>query len=121
LTTPFHSAVDGTNGDTIQDPVEARFGHSEFVCTGGVMQADGQRGNTVDWDAHTNYGRIEDLLRLIVNGKPILKGDVKFPSKIAIPPGRVLVIDKLKRDSDFPLTQAVFTSDTAAEETADLE
>ena len=115
LTTHYHSVVDGTNGDTILDPVDAKFGHSEFICSGGVVQEDGQRGKTVDLDAYTKYGRMEDILALIVNGKPVLKGNVQFHSKIVIPPGKVDVIKKLKLDGEFHLDQAVFTSEQAAD------
>ena len=47
LKTTFHSVIDGTNGDTILDPVEATFLNSEFICTGGVVQQAGKRGKTV--------------------------------------------------------------------------
>jgi hypothetical protein len=115
LTTRFHSVVDGTNGDTILDPVDAKFGHSEFICSGGVVQQKGERGKTVQLDARTKYGRMEDILKLVVNGSPIVTGNVEFQSKIVIPPGKQQVIDKLGLDGHFHLTSAVFTSDQAAE------
>ena len=115
LTTRFHSVVDGMNGDTILDPVDAKFGNSEFLCTGGVVQKPGERGKTVELDALVKHGRMEDILRLVVNGVPIVKGDVQFHSKIIIPPGSQQVAAKLKLDGNFQLTSAVFTSEQAAQ------
>jgi hypothetical protein len=110
LTSRFHSVVDATNGDTILDPVDASFGHSEFICSGGVVHHAGEPGKTVELDARTKHGRMEDILTLIVQGPPILNGDMEFQSKIVIPPGKQQVADKLKLDGTFHLASAVFTS-----------
>jgi hypothetical protein len=96
LTSRFHSIVDATNGDTLLDPVDASFGHSEFLCSGGVVHHTGEPGKTVELDARTKRGRMEDILTLVVQGAPVLKGDVDFQSKIVIPPGKGQVADKLK-------------------------
>ena len=111
LTTTFHSIVNGTDGDTILDPVTARFLHSEFVSRGGVVQQPGPRGKTVMLSAVTTHARMEDILRLIVGReKPFLTGAVNFKSKILIPPGHEDVIDKLKLDGRFSISSANFTS-----------
>lgn len=115
LTTVFHAVVDGTNGDTILNPVDAKFGDSEFLCRGGVVQIPGQKGKTVKLDASTKHGRMEDILTLVVGGNPIIKGQVQFQSKIVIPPGPRQVVDKLFLDGNFHLTSAVFTDPQAAE------
>jgi len=115
LVTQFHSIVDGTNGDTILDPVDAKFGHSEFLCRGGItQQPTGERGKTIDLLARTKYGRMEDILTLVVNGKPIMNGNVEFQSRILIPPGKQQVADKLNLDGQFHLTQATLTSERDA-------
>jgi hypothetical protein len=114
LTTSFHSVVDATNGDTTLDPVDAKFLHSEFICRGGVTQQEGQKGKTVSLDAYTKSARMEDILRLLVNGKPLLDGQMQFNSKIIIPPGKEQVLDKLGLDGQFVLSTATFTSEEAA-------
>ncbi len=38
LTTDFHAIVDGTNGDTLLQPVKAHFLQSNFVCRGGIEE-----------------------------------------------------------------------------------
>lgn len=111
LTTNFHSVVNGTDGDTILDPVDARFLRSEFICRGGVVHQPGPEGKTVSFDTIAPHARIEDILHLIIgHGKPILVGAVNFQSKILIPPGHEDVLDKLKLDGQFTLSSAEFTS-----------
>jgi len=110
LETKFHSIVNGTDGDTILDPVDARFLSSEFICEGGVVHQVGIPGKTVTLDAETRRARMEDILRLIENKKPFLTGAVKFKSRIVIPPGKEDVIDKLQLDGEFGVASAQFTS-----------
>ena len=111
LTTQFHSIVDGTNGDTVLDPVDATFLQSEFICRGGVVHLDGPPGKTVSLFAVPKHARIEDILKLVIGGKtPVMTGAVDFRTKIEIPPGKERVIDKLKLDGTFMLRQAFFSS-----------
>lgn len=110
LKTNFHSVVNGTDGDTILDPVDAHFLASEFVCRGGVLHRGAEHGKTVDLYAVSPHARMEDILRLVMGGgKPILTGNVDFRSKIIIPPGHEDVLDKLHLDGRFKLAQAEFT------------
>ncbi|MGH9609188.1 MAG: AsmA-like C-terminal region-containing protein [Bryobacteraceae bacterium] len=109
LRTTFHAIVNGTNGDTLLEPVVATFLHSKFVCRGGVTGEPGQKGKTVSLDAKTQGARMEDVLALVVGGKPFLKGAVKFQSKIVIPPGPADVIDKLRLNGQFQVNSATFS------------
>jgi hypothetical protein len=102
--------VDGTNGDTILDPVDATLLGSEFICRGGVVHLPGKNGKTVSLDAVARHGRIEDILKMVVGGKPILTGAVDFQSKIEIPPGPEEVLAKLGLDGQFGLHSANFTN-----------
>ncbi len=111
LATTFHSVVNGTDGDTILDPVDARFLRSEFICRGGIVHEAGPQGKTTSLDAVTTHARMEDILRLVMGrGKPFLTGAVKFQTKIVIPPGHEDVLDKLKLDGQFSISSAEFTS-----------
>lgn len=111
----FHSVVNGTDGDTILDPVDARFLKSEFICRGGVLDQGGESGKTVSLYAVTTHARMEDILRLVMGRKPLLTGDVDFKSQITIPPGHHEVLDKLHLDGRFVLAQAEFTSPQVAQ------
>ena len=110
LVTKFHSVVNGTDGDTLLDPVDAHFLHSEFICRGGVVREPGEHGKTVSLDAVAKQARMEDILRLIIGRQPFLTGAVDFNSKIVVPPGHEDVIDKLKLDGRFAVSSAEFTS-----------
>ena len=109
LVASFHSIVDGTNGDTILEPVDATFLNSEFLCEGSISNRPGQHGKTVALDALTKHGRMEDILTLVLGDKqPFLKGDVSFNSKIEIPPGDQDVLEKLNLDGHFAILSADF-------------
>lgn len=110
LRTKFHSVVNGTDGDTILDPVQATFGRSEFICRGGIVKEGSDKHKTVSLDTVTTQARMEDILRLVVGGKPVLTGAVDFRTKILIPPGHEDVLDKLHLDGHFKLLKAEFTS-----------
>lgn len=111
LSTQFHSIVDGTNGDTLLQPVDAHLLSSEFICNGGVVHEEGTKGKTVSLDAVSKHARMEDILTLVVGGgTPFVTGDVDFKSKIVIPPGQEDVINKLRLDGQFALLSAQFAS-----------
>ena len=114
LKTVFHAIVNGTNGDTILDPVDAHFLESEFLCKGGIIKEEGDRGKTVTLDATAKHARMEDILRLVLGDKtPAMTGDVHFNSKIIIPPGHERVLDKLQLKGKFFIESAVFTNSNA--------
>jgi hypothetical protein len=117
LITSFHSIVDGSNGDTILDPVDTRFLRSEFVCKGAVVQEHGANGKTVALEAVTKRGRIEDVLGLLIKSKrPLLTGGVDFKTRIVIPSGRADVLDKLKLDGEFGIVSAEFSDSKLTEQ-----
>ena len=110
LHTTFHAIVNGADGDTILDPVDAGFMHSEFVCTGSVVHDPGSRGKTVALDAVSKHARVEDIWRLVVGNQATgLIGAVEFKTKILIPPGQEDVLDKLKLDGQFSIRSGKFT------------
>jgi hypothetical protein len=111
LETTFNSVVDGTNGDTVLNQVDAHFLHSEFICRGGVVQQAGEKGKTIDLDAVTKNARMEDILELVLGDKKrILTGTVDFKSKIIIPPGKEAVLDKLNLQGEFKILSGQFAS-----------
>jgi hypothetical protein len=113
LKTKFHAVVDGTNGNTILDPVEAVLGRTTFLCRGGVIRYQGEKGKTVDLDVKMANGYIDDLLKLAVKGsKPFLKGGFGLTMKMTLPPGPGEVADKLRIAGNFKLDEAHFTSVT---------
>jgi hypothetical protein len=117
LHTRFHAKVDGTNGDTWLQPVEATLGHSHFTAEGQIVRVprpDAPReslGHDIALAVNVDRARIEDFLRLASrSGKVLLTGNVRLKTKLHIPPGAIPVHERLKLDGDFSLEQAQFTS-----------
>src|SRR5262249_7194861 len=116
LRTQFHAIVDGTNGNTLLEPVEAQLGGTVFECRGGVVRNRDEIGKTVALDVNLRRGVVEDLLRLAMKGnKPILKGGLKLTLKLVVPPGQGEIADRLKASGSFFLRDARFTSPTVQE------
>jgi len=111
LKTTFHAIVDGTNGDTLLQPVEATWGNSKVVARGGVYGIEGIKGKTVRLDVDVDRGRIEDMLKFAVKSKePILRGPIRYEASLEIPPGKGKVVHKLNLDGVFKVTQGSFGS-----------
>ena len=62
LSTIFHAMVDGTDGDTYLQPVEAHFGQTDLLAQGSVEGTAGKKGKTITLDVSASNARIEDLL-----------------------------------------------------------
>jgi len=112
LHTKFHAIVDGTNGDTYLQPVEARLGASDFTCRGSVVNVKGQ-GHIIDLDVTVPNGRIQDFLELAVKTKPVvMTGRLEMKTKMHIRPGSESVSKKIELRGEFQLQQIHFTNPT---------
>src|SRR5579863_111253 len=111
LNTKFHAIVDGTNGDTHLEPVDAWLLHSHIVAKGDVVRATGQPGHDISLDVEVGPARIEDILELGAKAEtPILNGDLKMHTTLHLPPGDVPVIQKLHLAGAFALLNAHFSN-----------
>jgi hypothetical protein len=111
LKTSFHAIVDGTNGDTRLERVEARLIETLIVAHGAVVRAKDVKGRRVALDVTIDHGRIEDLLRLAVKaGNPLMTGQVQLTTSFLLPAGDADVIDKLELDGRFSLDEARFSN-----------
>ena len=120
LTTRFHARVDGTNGDTWLEPVDATLGHSHFTATGAIVRVPGAVvegaqqyiGHDIALTVNVDKARIEDFMRLASRtGNVLLTGDVMVKTSLHIPPGAAPVHERLKLDGWFALDRAKFTSE----------
>ena len=110
LTTKFTAIVDGSDGDTYLDRVDAKFLNTSMTAKGKVIGLEGVQGRRVEVDVHVDDGRIEDLLRLAVDAdKPMLRGAVQFDARLVIPPRKAKVLDRMSLRGTFGLTQARFS------------
>jgi hypothetical protein len=121
LHTTYHAIVDGTNGDTILDEIDASFLNTKLVAKGDVMGNPGKHGRTVTLDVAIDRGRLEDLLRLAVDSPQApMTGAVHLKTSFVLPPGDVDVVRKLKLDGRFTLSGTRFTSSEVQEKIAEL-
>lgn len=110
LTTKFKATVDGTNGDTRLEPVEARFRSTVLITRGSVEGKPGQHGKTIALDLSSKEARLEDLLRLAVKGDPTMTGGVRLNTRFILPPGTADISDRLFLDGNFEIDAAHFTN-----------
>jgi len=111
LHTKFHAIVDGTNGDTYLQPVDARLQHSHILATGDVVRAP-QGGHNITLNVTVGPARVEDMLTLAVKTvPPIMSGGLRLKTKFILPPGQDSVSHKLRLKGSFEVTNATFSND----------
>ena len=111
LATKFNAVVDGTNGNTYLERVDAVIGETLLKTKGAVVRAQEVKGRHIALDIAIEQGRIEDLLRLAVkSAKPILTGRIDLHTKFLLPAGEQSVVEKLQLQGKFKLAQARFAN-----------
>jgi hypothetical protein len=109
LAVKYEVQVDGTNGNTVLKPVHGRIGKTAFVTSGGIVKHDGDQRRTIALDVNMSAGRLEDVLLLAMKGgEPFMSGKLRMKSKVLLPPLSGKVIEKLRLNGDFVITDAKF-------------
>jgi hypothetical protein len=129
LHTKFQAKVDGTNGDTWLEPVDATLGHSHFTAQGQIVRvpvagAGGElqsAGHDIALTIDVDRARIEDFLRLASHGDvTLLTGAVTMKAALHIPPGAPPVHERMQLSGSFVLDQAEFSNKKFQDELAEL-
>ncbi len=139
LHTTFHARVDGTDGDTWLDPVDATLGHSHFVTRGQVVRVRppagvaiqpvttanlpplADYGHDIDLKVDIDRGRIEDFLRLANRSQtPFLTGALVAKASLHIPPGTRPAHERIHLDGTFKLDDARFSDPKVQNRIEDL-
>ncbi len=121
LHTEFHAVVDGTNGDTWLQPVNATLGHTQFTTQGKIVEVAAQPatsnkpaqrgGHEIALDVNVPNGQIADFLRLLTHhDDPMLTGTLQMKASLDIPPGANPVHERMRMRGSFILNAAQFTS-----------
>lgn len=106
----YQAIVDGTDGDTILESVEADLGRSHISARGAIVKQANTKGRRITLDTKTRHGRIEDFIRLTTRVKSSpMTGNVDVDAKLDIPPGKGEVIDRMDLAGSFVLARAQFT------------
>jgi len=108
LVTQFDALIDGTNGNTILQPVSATLGTTTFTTSGGVIRHERDSRRTISLEASMRQGDLRDLLRLAVNGTPFMEGQITLQTKVDIPPLVGTTRQKLKLDGRFEVRRGKF-------------
>lgn len=112
LKTTFHAIVDGTNGDTYLQPVQATILSTPLTVTGFVIRSVDPKGHHIQLDVTILTGKIDDLLRLAVRtDPPVMTGTVHLQTKLDLPPGEGDISDRLYLKGKFQVTGAHFSND----------
>jgi len=112
LSTSFEVLIDGTNGDTTLQPVQARLGKTAFTTAGAVIKHEKERRRAIDLSVSMPNGDLRDLLRLAMKGSPFMEGHVTMHTLIGIPPLSGTVKEKLLLDGSFEVAGARFLRST---------
>jgi hypothetical protein len=116
LRAAYHTIVDGTNGDTTLERIDATLIRSTLVARGAVLDAPtrtgtGSKGRTVELHVDMPTARIEDVMTMAVRApKPPMVGALKLTTSFLLPPGDADVVDRLKLNGHFDISQARFTN-----------
>ncbi len=116
----FHAIVDGTNGDTNLEPVKVSFGNSEVTARGKVDGVPGQNGKAVSLTVDAQNAHVEDLVSMVVNGEPVLRGIANFHTSFVLSPGHGDVLDRLQLQGNFGLEETKFSKNRLQEKIAKL-
>jgi len=112
LSTRFEVLVDGTNGNTVLKPVQARLGRTSFTTSGSIIKHTGDARRSIALDVHIPQGNLADLLRLTTKGAPFMEGQVRLDTKIEIPPLTGKVKEKLILVGQFEVSGGRFLRST---------
>jgi len=116
LATRFQVLVDGTNGNTVLEPVHATLGSTRFTTSGGVIKHEGDRRRTIELTATMPDGDLRDVLRLAMKGTPFMEGRLKLKTTIDIPPLSGKVKEKIVLDGQFEVSDGKFLRSTIQEQ-----
>jgi hypothetical protein len=111
LQTQYSATVNGTDGDTYLHPVRATLVQSLIFANGSVVRSNEKNGHYITLDVTSDKARLQDILSLATKAdKPFMTGVLNLKTKFLLPPGQVKVLDKLKLDGEFGVTNGRWAS-----------
>jgi hypothetical protein len=116
----FRARVDGSDGSTVLEHVDAKLNDTPMVVQGKIDNLPGPGRRHIALTADITSGRIEDLLTLVVDAKPALSGEVSLKTSVVLPPGAGPVRDRLQLDGSFGLPGTAFSDPTVRAKLAEF-
>ncbi len=110
LATTFAVTVDGTNGTTQLDHVDARIGKTTITVIGTITNLPGPKNHDVVVTAEVHDGHVEDLMSLAIDTpKPIVTGKITLTTELKLPPGKGRAQQRLSATGTVKIKGADFT------------
>ena len=111
LTSNFTAIVDGTDGTTELENVDAVLVTTPLNVKGAIRNLPGPGNRHVELAVIVPDGRVEDLLALALDTpNPVMVGDVMLNAKLTLPPGKERVRNRIALSGAFGLIDTKFTS-----------
>jgi hypothetical protein len=121
LTSNFTAVVNGTDGTTELDNVDAVLVTTPMNVRGAIRNLPGPGNRHIELAVNVTDGRVEDLLALALNTpKPVMVGDVRLQAKLTLPPGQERVRNRIALSGSFGLTDTKFASSTVQTKLGEL-
>lgn len=108
LLSKFDAYVDGQNGDTFLNRVEAHFGRTTLLAEGSIAGVKGRKGKFTNLQLSTRHGRIEDILGLFTTERAPMSGESGIRAKVEIPPSHEPFLRKVKLEGTFGIDEGSF-------------
>jgi hypothetical protein len=116
----FKARVDGSDGSTVLEHVEATLKNTPMIVQGRIENLPGPGRRHIALEADVQSGRIEDLLELVIDAPASLSGDVSLKASISLPPGPQPVGDRLVVEGAFGLPGTAFSDPTVRAKLAEF-
>jgi hypothetical protein len=111
LNTKFHAIVDGTNGDTWLQPVDAWLNHTHILAKGQIIRSPNVQGRDIRLGVTVDRGDINDLLYLADKApQPLMNGKINLHTQFELPPGSQKVTQRLRLKGNFQLLDNHFSN-----------
>lgn len=128
LAATFDARVNGTNGDTWLDHVDATLGSAHFTTSGQILRvlvpnSDtlNHAGHVIDLKVAIHRTPVDSFLRLIAHApNPVLTGEVSSTDTLHIAPGPEPVNRRVQIDGSFQLEDVRFTEAKVQQKVEDL-
>jgi hypothetical protein len=104
LDATYHVAVGGTNGDIEIQETQVKTGGSVITASGSVVG----KPNKVNFTIATKNSRVEELLRMVEQGEPSVRGKVSFQAAVSLKNGREPFLQRLNLKGGISLAQVSF-------------
>ena len=109
LHTKFQAIVDGTDGDTYLERVQAELRRSPIVAKGKIIRLRDPHGHDIELEVILNQARIEDLLVVGVRTQPpVMSGAIDMNCRLSLLPGEADISDRLHLFGKFHIPNGSF-------------